>query len=534
MRSVKLLSVLSVVVLGTSIVACAPGSEDDNANDQTQDVTGGSGAVESPVVYLFEGADKTLQPKCAGAMLSDTIAVTVKSCAKEGMVLGRATDEDGKGERAQVKALHVPTTADADIAVVELDRPLKGTHAVITHIPLRDGYAVNGVAAADERGIFSPLSPNKGEASSIKGKLISETDTHASITPEKGSTICAGDIGAPVCSSTGLKILNWNITGTCGLSGLVVGPADATPASTTPPANGPKVANGGETATAPGATNTSTCNGGAWKVVELGQHADFLRQFAPEAFKPVVIDKPIIRNFPSVPEGLWGWKTKGDIQSCKIETAKLDPVAANTASKVTAKVFFKNMEEKATAFGRFGIAPKSAPKQMRWLPAKSTTAQSGNNFELTFEGAVTADKDGEYIVGFRASANGGESWSLCGIEGIEKNGAVEKGLSLKVGNAPSTPTTPEGPGTSTPKDTPQTPGSPDYSDPPATSSSNDSDLPSSSSEGDPTGEDEVTPAKKKKTDSGGCSAAPSSSSTTAGLPMIGLLLGVAAFLRRRR
>ncbi len=147
---------------------------------------------------------------------------------------------------------------------------------------------------------------------------------------------------------------------------------------------------------------------------------------------------------------------------------------------------------------------------------------------------MTADKDGEYIVGFRASANGGESWSLCGIEGIEKNGAVEKGLSLKVGNAPSTPTTPEGPGTSTPKDTPQTPGSPDYSDPPATSSSNDSDLPSSSPEGDPTGEDEVTPAKKKKTDSGGCSAAPSSSSTTAGLPMIGLLLGVAALLRRRR
>src|SRR5262245_22292212 len=104
-----------------SFAACAP--EDEAADDQTQDVTGGSGDIESPVVFLFEAsADKTAAPACIGAMVGEKFAVTVKSCAKEGMSVGRAEDNDGKGTRALITKVHTPEQPGADIVVVEIDR----------------------------------------------------------------------------------------------------------------------------------------------------------------------------------------------------------------------------------------------------------------------------------------------------------------------------------------------------------------------------------------------------------------------------
>ncbi len=528
MRSATTAFALSLLVVAAgSLVACAPAEEDD-AEESQHDVTGGTSEIESPVVYLFDSTQANVAPKCAGALLGAKVAVTAKSCAKTGLVLGRAADKDGKGARAKITAVHVPDGADADIAIVEIDREIGGTPAVITHAPLRDGYAVNGIASVDGKGFFDP---DKGEASSIVGRLTSETEMHSTIFPAKGSEICSGDVGAPVCSSTGTKIAGFDIFGTCGLSGLVIAPEAAPPAQ-----NAPKAADdsgrGRPGQDSPAAQNVSECSAGAWKVAPLGRHADFIRQFAPNAFKPIVIDKPVLRNFPYAPPGLWGYKSGGTVSSCKIETAKLEPVAAGTEAKLTAKVTFANMQQRAEPFGRFGIAPKSAPTKMRWLPARAIADAKG--IEITFEGGVTAVADGDYVVAFRASANGGEAWTQCDLDGIENGFSPDKTVPLKVG-AGDTPT--ETPSETKPQDAPPPTGSSasdsssDYSDPPsADDDSNDDD-----SSSDPLGEEEpLAKKKKKKASSSGCSASPSGTTASTGLPALGILLGVAAFIRRRR
>jgi len=542
MRSAtRTFALFSLFALAASAVACAP-AEEESVDDSEQEVTGGSSAIESPVVYLFDGAEATIAPKCAGALLGPKVAVTAKSCAKAGLFLGRAADKDGKGARAKVTAVHVPDGPDADIAVVEIDREIGGVHALITHSPLRDGYAVNSIASADGKGVFAP---NKGEASSIVARMTSETEMHGTIFPAKGSEICGGDIGAPVCSSTATKIAGFNVRGTCGLSALVIGPEGAAPAQSAP--NGPNVAGeeGGrerpaQEAPAAQEVDAMACSAGPWKVVQLGRHAEFLRQFAPEAFEPLVIDKPILRNLPYVPAGLWGHETGGTIAACKIETTKLDRVAAGAEAKLTAKVSFANMEARATPFGRFGIAPKSAPTKMRWLPARATTQLNGTSFDATFEGTVAAVADGDYVVGFRASATGGEAWTQCDLDGIENGFSAEKLLSLEVGagaDPAETPGETEEPGETKPQDVPapaesSSDSSSDYSDPPSTDDDYDyADDDASDWMGD---EEPTIGKKKKKASAGGCSAAPNGANASSGLPMLGILLGLAAFIRRRR
>jgi hypothetical protein len=532
MRSQNLAWVLPFLVASVGLAGCAAPASDDGADDQTQDVTGGSSAIESPVVFLFESADSTVAPKCAGAMIADKFAVTAKSCAKVGLVIGHAADKDGHGARAQVTQVHTPPGAESDIAVVELDRPLAGTHALITHMPLRDGYAVNAFAATDGKGLFAP---DKNEASSIAGTMVEETATHGSIVPAKGTEICDGDIGAPVCSSTGGKIAGFNLYGTCGLSGLVV--SRVAPAAAAPPAAPGAPATPGADPAPAGTTpaTSAACSGGAWKVAQLGRHAEFLKTFAPKAFQPWFIDKPILRNFPYyAPDGLWGYKTKGDVKACAIDAATLASVAPGASSpKLTAKVSFAGMEKNATAVGRFGIAPKSDPTNMRWLPAKLLGTAGGNSYSAQFEGVVSAPTAGDFVVAFRASANGGESWTSCDTDGIDNGFAVEKALSLKVAdaNAPSTnPSTPPSMPQSTPPSESGSEGT--YSDPPASAGE--------SSDRDPSGdaEEEVAPKKKESTDNKGCSisSARGSSGGLSGsvLPIAGVLFGLAALSRRRR
>ncbi|MBN9168249.1 MAG: hypothetical protein BGO98_04285 [Myxococcales bacterium 68-20] len=519
MRSATTAFGLSLLIAAaSSLVGCAP-ADDEGADEAQQDVTGGTSAIESPVVYLFEGAN-SLPPKCAGALLGEKVAVTAKACAKPGMVVGRAANKDGKGTRARIAAVHVPDEADADIAVIELDRGIGGTRALITHAPLRDGYTINGIASADGAGFFDP---DKGEASSIKGRMTSETEKHSTVFPAQGSQLCASDLGAPVCSSTGTKIAGFNIRGTCGLTGLVI----AAEGAAADPANGQ----------ADPAAAAAECSAGAWKVVQLGRYADFLRAFAPDAFKPLVIDKPILRNFPYVPEGLWGYESGGTVTECKIETAKLDPIAAGGEAKVTAKVSFKDMEARSAPFGRFGIALKSAPTKMRWLPARAAAAATkrGAAFDATFEGIVSALADGEYVVAFRASANGGEAWTQCDIDGIANGFSVDKTLELEVGAADKPAETPddakpEDAEPPAPADTtaPSSSSDSDYSDPSTSDDASDDDFRSDDEEG------EVAVAKKKKTSSNGCSASPNGTNASTGLPLLGLALGVAAFVRRRR
>lgn len=493
------LALVSVAVLLASVAACAPAEEEDT-DGAGQDLTGGSTTVESPIVFLFDGADTKLAPKCSGALISDTMAVTAKSCAKIGLTVGRAADDDGKGKRTTVKTLHLPADASAEIAVVELAASIGGQPAVITHAPLRDGYAINSWSSKDQPGVLNALKADKGEASSIGGRLVSETTTAATIVPDKGTSICATDIGAPVCSSTSSKILGWELRGTCGLSGLVVAAPEGTSSLT-------NAANGG-------------CSDGAWKVATLGQHADFLKKLAPKAFQPIVPDGFLTKHLPAyVADGLWGYKSAGDVKQCKITTTNLTSIMANGVAKVSASVSFAGMQERATPYGRFGIAPKATPDQMTWFGAKTTKTGKGAAFDATFEGTVGAAADGEYVVAFRASGSGGESWTLCDTSGVTTKLTADKTLPLLVGDAKSTTTLPTT-GASTSATTGTT-TSAEYSDP-AT------DLPSSDTESDPN----ALPVAKKQT-AAGCSAAAGNGASSP-LSLAGILLGLAAVVRRRK
>jgi len=477
--------------------------------------------VESPVAFLFEttAADA---PKCAGAMISDTMAVTARSCAKEGLVLGRAMDKDGHGARATVKAVHLSAAKDADIAVVELDRSLKGPIAVVTHMPLRAGYAgyaVAAFAAVDGKGLFAV---DKNEASTVTATMTEESATHGSLTPAKGMEICDGDVGAPVCSSTGGSIFGYHLHGTCGLSGLVVGRADSA---------APAVAPGEPSGKAP-APAAKTCSGGAWKVAQLGQHREFLARFAPKAFEPLRVDKPIIRNFPYAPEGLWGYKTKGDVKACTLDATKLDAVKPGAPSaKITAKVSFAGMDKNAAAWGRFGIAKEATPTEMRWLPAQKMDAAKGASFDTTFEGLVSTEIAGDYVVAFRASANGGETWTSCDTDGIENGFSIDEALALSVSDAPATPTTPATPATPSS----ETPSSKTPYDPPATEGEPVTDE-AGSDNGSRDPLPDFTPTKKKSDSSAGsgCSMTSRSAPLTSSLPLVGVVVALAAILRRRK
>src|SRR5437762_2348277 len=130
----RLLAALAVSAL--SLVACAA-QEADDAESQDSNVTGGSGSVESPVLFLFDAnatATTAASPKCAGAMLGDKVGVTAKACAKEGMIVGRAADKDGRGKHAKITKVITPDAADADIAIIQFDTSLGGTRALLTHL----------------------------------------------------------------------------------------------------------------------------------------------------------------------------------------------------------------------------------------------------------------------------------------------------------------------------------------------------------------------------------------------------------------
>lgn len=497
MRFAALLSVVSL--LSTAVVACAPA--DEEADDSAARLTGGDGSSESSTVFLFESADTKLQPKCVGTLIAPTLAVTSRTCVKVGMTVGRAADKDGKSsKRTTVKQLRTPDGDDVAITVVELGAAIGGTPAVITHAPLRGDYTVLSWSAKDEAN-FLGFGADKGEASSIDARLVSEDAQFSSLAPGKDKTICAGDVGAPVCSQKS----GW-VRGTCGLAGVVIAPETA--------GNLTDAANGG-------------CSAGNWKVATLGRHADFLKKLAPAAFQPITYT--LAPTWTA--DGLWGYKSAGTVKTCKITTANLSDVPANGAVTIKASASFTGMQERAAAYGRFGIARKDKPTEITWWPATATqSAKDVPAFDATFEGSVTAGADGDYIVLFRASGNGGESWQVCDMAGKADTVKAEKALPVRVGTAATTPTSPDG--TTVPEGT--TPTKPSTATSTATTtdySDAKSNLPET--EGDPGADEEsdiAQPVTKKA--AAGCSAAPGASSSSFGL--VGVLLGLAAIVRRRR
>jgi MYXO-CTERM domain-containing protein len=371
--------------------------------------------------------------------------------------------------------------------------------------------------------------PQKGDPSSINGRLLSETDTQSLLQPDQGSQICAGDIGAPVCSSTRSNFGGTDVSGTCGLAGVILGPANAA-----------TLADGGIPADA-GASVTMVdgvrCSGNAWKVAQLGRHAAFIKQFAPEAFKPITVDNGFFGFGAStaVPDGLWGYKTSGDVKTCQLTTTTLPPTAVNSPVSLAATVSFANMQQNAVGVGRFGIAPANAPTQMTWFAANGT-GKRNKSYTATFNGTIAGSTDGDYVVAFRASANGGETWTECDGDGMANGFDPSKALPLKVGaggpvggTAPTTTTTlPDG-GTATTTPSSTTPST-DVS-----SSNSSSDPGPSDSTGDDSDAGTTAAPKKKKS---GCATSPvgtgSDPTHAPAYAGFGLVLGLAALLRGRR
>jgi hypothetical protein len=123
-----------------------------------------------------------------------------------------------------------------------------------------------------------------------------------------------------------------------------------------------------------------------------------------------------------------------------------------------------------------------------------------------------------YLVSFRTSANGGETWSDC-----------DKSLALRIGleTAPA----------ETPPSTPPAGEATPQSDPPADYSDPSPDPYSSSSEEEDSmaAEEEEAAPKKKAADSGGCAVSQTGTGAAGSsmLHLAGLVLGVGLVLRRR-
>ena len=272
-----------------------------------------------------------------------------------------------------------------------------------------------------------------------------------------------------------------------------------------------------------------------------------MKQYAPKALEPERGWTLFGGDWEYAPEGLWGYETKGSVKSCSITTTTVDAAKANDTKLVRAKASFHQMEERAVPVANFGIAKKGAPKAVRWVPATRSSTVKADSFEETFTGNVGAAEDGEYVVALRVSADGGETWSRC-----ENPNAP---LALVVG--PPGVTTPTIPPPTTPPVTPPTnPPTNPPTTPPTTPPASPGSGPNDSTDAPPAAPTTPEPGPKKAktstetpqlgtgnsvavlpavttTTDEGCSASPHRASPGA-LPFVGVLLGLAAILRRRR
>jgi MYXO-CTERM domain-containing protein len=521
---------LSLVVSASVAVACAA-PESESTDDQTGAVTGGKSEDNSPLVLLLTSAEATGAPACVGTMLSERIVVTEKKCAKRELVVKRAA-ADAK-TTSRIKAIHVPTEANAEIALLELATPLEGKTARLAATELGGGYHIVGATTL----------ASKGDASIVKGTIATQTDENGLIVPEKGKQICDSDIGASVFRKIPGRALGflWK-RGNWELSGLIVGrdgasaPAvttpdpmpepspEPTPDPGTPDAEAPAPEAGASMeAGAPTAAKADSCSGGAWRVAPLALHAAFLKKYAPEAFPQPKPEGgtggggilgggfPFPFPFPGSSTGT-GSTGVASLKSCTLVTATLPATkTGERTASIQAKASFANAA-KERIVGQFGIAPKSSSTSMTWSPATALDAMSGTTFESRFEGGVNAPAtEGEYLIAFRASADGGATWTECDLDGSQNGYSLANALALQV--------TPTAPVTANPAPEPSYPST-------SSNDTNDSSNDSASNE------DKPAPKKKSSDDDSGCSVAHVPGSTS-GLPFAALLLGLAAIARRR-
>jgi MYXO-CTERM domain-containing protein len=507
---------LSLTVTASLAAAClAP--EDDEAEEQGDAVTGGKSEDDTPLVYLTSRAEP-FRVTCVGTMLNDRMAVTSAACANRDFLVKRAAKD--KKTVSAIRQVHVPPTpaggAAVEIAVVELETPIKGEKSRIAGMDLSKDYKV--VGANTFGGALS-------DASIVKGTMQGVTATHGLIVPDRGKQICDSDVGAAVFRKAPGKFLFFD-TGHWELSGLIVGrdgvsftsslPISATDAGTY---DGGEYDGGAGTDAAVPTTDSPTtpvqqaCSGGAWKVAPLAIHATFLKQLAPEAFpepKPSGSGGgfPGFPGFPLPFPGGGGGMGNANLRSCTLVTTSLPPTRTSTRSQtIQARASFVNVPN-GQAMGQFGIAPRNNPTAMTWTPAVAIDPTTTQNFDARFEGGVDAPStEGEYLVAFRASGNGGQSWTECDTDGSDNGYSPTRAILMQVTLNAATTTNPYTP--------------PDYT-------RNDSDDNDFNTPPTP-----VTPPKKKKSSDSGC-AVTTTPTASSGLPVVAALLGLAAIFRRRR
>lgn len=557
-------SALALVLLSSSVavVACSAAGGDE-ADAQTANATGGELQDSASFLHVFAATDP--KPICAGAIIADKAIVIPRSCVREDLQVGLASRGDSpfSFNKAKVTKVHVPQSGPADIAVLEIEKKLASSANLVTRAPLRDGYTIFARQSVSD-GIFgNPV----GNTTQMPGTFVWTTDTQATMVPKPGTKLCARDLGAMVCSSTeATGLFGGGPRDRCGLAGIVVAAPDS------------------------GVLDANECSGEGWKVAPLGLYADFLKQFAPKLFSPIV-DSHIFGTSTFVPDGLWGYDSAGDVKSCELSTTKLDPAKKNAKQLVRGKASFEGMAKHADAVAQFGLARKASPSVITWVPAQRGSLVKTAAFDDTFTTDIGAALDGEYIVSLRISANGGESWKRC--DDATKPLALNVGddAAESAGDGGTTTTTPApktdaGGGTTNPpaakdagapnpppKADAGTPNPPPKADagstanPPGSTGDDDDDddtkkgapvpAPAGDDDDDGAGTDAPkTPKKPKTSDTGGTNAGDPSASgdrvvpatsatadsgcstapghTGGNLPVIGLLFGLAALVRRRR
>jgi hypothetical protein len=544
--TLKSASLLSLLLSSAAVVACSTAA--DVADAQSANATGGDAQDQASFLHVFAPTDE--QPICAGAIIAEKAIVVPRSCVRDGLEVGLASrgDKPFAFNKAKVTKVHVPENGPADIAVLEIEKKLASSANLVTRYPLTDGYTVFARQSVDDGFLGNGV----GTTTQISASFLYMTDTQATMQTKSGTSLCERDLGAIVCSSTvSTGLLGGGPRDRCGLAGIVVAPPDGA------------------------ALDANGCTNGTWKVAPLGIYREFLSQFAPKLFAPI-IDASLFGSSTYAPENLWGFDSAGTVKSCSLETTALDAVKKNEKQLVRAKASFTGMAKHADAVAHFGLARKKAPNLITWIPSTRGTLVKTTAFDDSFTADMGAAFDGEYIVSVRISANGGESWTRCddpakplalnvgenaapavdgGAPPVDVNDKTDAGApivnpppSADAGAPPVNPTNdagtagPQGDDDDNGGDTKEAPPTPagddddddDKSKPESPASPTKPTKPTkpggSNNATTPAGSDPVVPATTT-TESSGCSTTPAGPRGM--FPAVGLLLGLAALVRRR-
>lgn len=493
------LSVALVLAASTFVVACAPPAVEE-VDGQGAAVTGSDDTDgDSPLVYVFsekDAKDDKATPVCVGVKIGDKSVLTVKGCGADGAVVRQASKDGATKPIAVTKVQSPPTPSStsttatrSDLRVLELASSITGPDVKVGPLTLSDGYTVLGA---------DTLNPDEKEAVEVKARIESQTGSLGKLVLKgKDQQLCASDLGAPVFAKHPTRLFGflWK-TGDWVLSGMVSGvaPADKT------------------TAPATALPDSKGCSAGPWTAAALSTETEWLAKFQPA---PKTTPDSSGSSSPSGPKTT----AKAAVQACAIVTKTLPEVKTGTrTAAIEAKAIYTNLSA-GQARAQIGIAPKASPTSMTWTPA--TFAEStGTRVELAIKGGIDAPTaEGDYVVLFRASADNGLTWTECDLDSSENGSSVAQALALHVGAAAPATTEPA-------------PAS-DYSAPTSSDSSDDSDD-SSSSKGSKGDDSEETAAPGKKAAAGGCSVSQPSNVSASGFSTAGLLLGLAALVRRRK